>query len=324
MSKKSLIAVSLLALAAGLAFPHEAPGQGFPSRQVELVVPYPPGGSSDALARGLQPMLERALGQTVVVVNRPGAAGGVAASLLARTRADGHTILLASSSAMTLVPRFEKVEYEPLRDFTFVALVTRLSSMLLVRADAPWKTIDQFFEYAKQNPRKIKYGTSAQAGTYLAMEAVGKERGLEWVHVPFKGDGPAINALLGGHIDAAALYSAYVPHVKAGKLHPLLALTGFRPRSFPEVPTLRSVGLKFEGKGSTESITGIIAPKGLSPDIVRKYEDALRTAVASPEFLKVAEALDVEAHYLNSEEYRKETEAGYRAVGEVFKRLGLN
>lgn len=323
MPRRILTGLALVVLAAILSPLGGARAAEFPTRSIELIVPYPPGGSSDAIARGLGPTLEKVLGQTVVVINKPGAAGAVAASLVARAKPDGYTILLASSSALTLVPRFDRVEYEPLRDFTYIGLVTRLSSMLLVQSEAPWKTFDELVEYARRNPKKIKYGASGRAGTYLGMEAIAREKGIELVHVPFKGDGPAINALLGGHVDAAALYSAYVPHVRAGKLRPLLALTGFQVRAFPEVPTIKDVGLKFVGKGSTESITGIIAPRGVSADVVRKYEEAIKAAIAAPEFLKVAQALDVEPHFLTSEEYRKEMEESSRAVGEVFQGLGL-
>jgi len=296
----------------------------FPTRSIELVVPYPPGGSSDALARVVAPTLEKQLGQPVVVVNKPGAGGIVAATIVSNAKPDGYTILIASSTALVMAPRFEKVEYDTLKDFTYMGLVARLIPMILVRADSPWKTFEDLMTYVKNNPGKVRYGTSGpHSGTHVAMSAMAKERGLEWVHVPFKGDGPVVNAILGGHIEVAGLFSVYKPHVSAGKLRPLVSLMDTRVKAFPDVPTYKDLGFKFDTKGSVQSITGIIAPNGVAPAIVAKYEAALKAAVDSPEFQKTVEIAGMVSDFMPAAPYRREMEEGHHNAVRMVKELGL-
>ena len=296
----------------------------FPTRSIELVVPYPPGGSSDELARAVAPTLEKQLGQSVVVVNKPGAGGIVAATLVSNAKPDGYTILIASSTALVMSPRFEKVEYDTLKDFTWMGLVARLVPMVLVRADSPWKTFEDLATYAKNNPGKLRYGTSGpHSGTHVAISAMAKERNLEWVHVPFKGDGPVVNAILGGHIDIAGLFSVYKPHVSAGKLRPLVSLMDTRVKAFPDVPTYKDLGFKFDTKGSVQSITGIIGPAGIAPEIVAKYEAALKAAVDSPEFQKTVETAGMVPDFMPAAPYRREMEEGHHNAIRMVKELGL-
>lgn len=295
----------------------------FPTRNIELVVPYPPGGSSDALARAIAPGLEKALGGTIVVVNRPGAGGLVGATLVSKAKPDGHTILIASSTALLLAPRFQKTEYDSLKDFTYMGLAARLVPMILVRTDSQWKTFEDLLAYAKNNPGKIRYGTSGPtSGTHVAMASMAKERGIEWVHVPFQGDGPVVNAILGGHIDVAGLFSVYLPHVKADTLRPLVSLMDTRVSMFPDVPTYKDLGFKFDARG-VQSITGIIAPAGVEPAIVAKYEAAIKHAVQTPEFQKTVDTLGMVTDFMPAAEYRRETEEGYHSSGRMLKEIGL-
>jgi tripartite-type tricarboxylate transporter receptor subunit TctC len=296
----------------------------FPTRSIELVVPYPPGGSSDALARAVAPTLEKQFGQPVVVVNKPGAGGIVAATIVSKAKPDGYTILIASSTALVMAPRFEKVEYDALKDFTYLGLVARLIPMVLVRADSPWKTFEDLATYAKSNPGKLRYGTSGpHSGTHVAMSAMAKERNLDWVHVPFKGDGPVVNAILGGHIDVAGLFSVYKPHVNAGKLRPLVSLMDTRVKAFPDVPTYKELGFRFDTKGSVQSITGIIAPAGVAPEIVTRYEAALKAAVDSPEFQKTVETAGMVSDFMAAPAYRREMEEGHHNAIRMVRELGL-
>lgn len=314
--------LALIGLVAGL--PPVATAADFPTRSIELLVPYPPGGSSDALARAIAPTLEKDLGQTVVVVNKPGAGGIVAGTLVARAKPDGHTILIASSTALVLAPRLQQVEYDSLKDFTYVGLVARLIPMVLVRADSPWKTLEDLVTYAKQNPGKIRYGTSGpHSGTHVAMASIAKEKGIDWVHVPFKGDGPVVTGILGGHVEVAGLFAAYKPHVAAGKLRPLVSLMDKRTKFFPGVPTYKELGFKFDARGSIQSITGIIAPAGLPPVVVTKLEAAVKKAVDSPELHKTVETVGMEADFLTAAEYRREMEEGYHNAGRMLKDVGI-
>lgn len=320
-----LVAGSAAMVAAAVGLSASGAGaQAFPTRPIEFVVGYAPGGASDAIARVLGKKLEEEFGQPVTVVNKPGASGVVAAALVSKARGDGHTIHVISSAAVTVVPHIEKVEYNPLTDFTYLALVVRQAPAVIVRAEAPWKTAQEFLEYAKSNPRKVKYGSYGEfGGAHIAMEGIGRERGLEWVHVPFKGDGPTVTALLGGHIDAATTAAGHVPHVRAGKFRMLLMLQNRRSQVFPDVPSLRDLGLKFDAKGSSDVITGIVAPKGLPREIARKYEEALERAARSPEFVKVTETLALERAFVRGAEFQKEVEEGHAYVVTTLKSVGL-
>jgi tripartite-type tricarboxylate transporter receptor subunit TctC len=299
-------------------------GAEFPSRPIDLIIPYAPGGPSDTSSRSIAPKLGEVLGQPVIPVNKPGASGALAVSLLAKNRPDGYTILLVSNSALTVVPNFEKVSYNPQTDFTYLCKLFNQSPMVVVRAEAPWKTWQELIDYAQKNPKKIKYGSWGQYSSgHIAMEAIGKEKSVEWGHVPFKGDGPCVTALLGGHIDVAPVAAGHVPHVRAGKLRCLLMLQSYRSQNFPEVPCMRDVEIKFEGKGTTETISGMIAPKGLPKEIVKKYEVALEQASRSPEFLNALNSLGCDLQYLSGEELRKEVEGGFTYITELVKKLGF-
>ena len=315
-----LVVAMAVVMAAG---PMVVGATDFPERNIELVVPYPPGGSSDALARAIAPGIEKALKGTVVVVNKPGAGGLVAATLVSKAKPDGYTILIASSTALLLAPRFQKADYDTLKDFTYMGLAARLIPMILVRTDSPWKTFEDLLAFAKNNPGKIRYGTSGPtSGTHVAMASMAKERGINWVHVPFQGDGPVVNAILGGHIDVAGLFSVYLPHVKADKLRPLVSLMDTRVSVFPDVPTYKDLGFKFDARG-VQSITGIIAPAGVDPAIVAKYEAAIKHAVQTPEFQKTVEIQGMVTDFQPAAEYRRETEEGYHSAGRMLKEIGL-
>jgi tripartite-type tricarboxylate transporter receptor subunit TctC len=277
------------------------------------------------MGRAVAPKMGEVLGKTIVPVNKPGASGALALTLLTKIKPDGYTILIASASHLTVVPNFEKVAYNTLTDFTFLGkLCNQTVTMLVVKADAPWKTAEEFFDYAKKNPKKIKYGTPGQFhGGHIFMEALGREKGIDWVHIPFKGDGPCATALLGGHIDAGVIYTGHVVHVRAGKLRGLVTLRTQRSRFFPDIPCLPEVGSKMEGKGLTESMNGLIGPKGMPADIVKKYEVAIEQATNSPEFLRASQTMVVEPHYLPGEGYFKETESGYKYVSDLATKLGF-
>jgi tripartite-type tricarboxylate transporter receptor subunit TctC len=298
---------------------------GFPEKSIELIIPFAPGGPSDTMGRAVCPGMERVLGQPVVAINKPGASGVVALTLLSKMKPDGYNILIASASHLIVVPNFEKVAYNTLSDFTFLGkLCNQTVTMLVVKADARWKTAEEFFDYAKKNPKKVKYGTPGQFhGGHIFMEALGREKGIDWVHVPFKGDGPCATALLGGHIDAGVVYTGHIPHVRAGKLRGLVTLQPQRSRLFPDIPCIPEVGIKMEGKGLTDSMNGIIGPKGMPATIVKKYEKAIEQATKTPEFLRASKAMEVEPHYLPGAEYRQEVESRYKYVSELGTKLGF-
>ena len=324
MSPRSPQSILFFFLIFSLIITGIALGESFPTRSIDLYIPFAPGGISDTMGRSLVPKLGEVLGQPVVPVNKSGASGALAVALLAKSKADGYTILIVSNSSLTVVPHFENMGYNPLSDFTFLCKTYDQISMLVVPADSPFKSFQEVVDFAKKNPRKLKYGTWGQfSGVHIAMEAIGMEKEIEWGHVPFKGEGPVVPALLGKHIDLGVLAPGGVPHIKVGKLRLLLVLQGSRSKTFPEAPCLRDVGIKFDGKGSSELMSGIIAPRGLSMGIRKKFEDALKEAVKSPEFLRASATLGLEPRFLPGDEFQKEIESGNKYVGGVVKRIDL-
>jgi tripartite-type tricarboxylate transporter receptor subunit TctC len=181
---------------------------------------------SDLTARALAEAAGKVLKQPVIVVNKPGASASLAMSLLAKAKPDGYTIGNLPSKATVIMPHVEKVSYDPLKDFTPIMNFFNYAAALVVRTDAPWKNMNEFVEYARKNPKAVKYGTYGAYGTTtLVMEALGKKLDVQWDTIPFRADADAVVALLGGHITAAASASMYAPQVRAGQLRILAMMS---------------------------------------------------------------------------------------------------
>jgi tripartite-type tricarboxylate transporter receptor subunit TctC len=297
-------------------------GAEFPTRQIDLLIPYAPGAQADACGRSIAAKLMEYWNQPVIPINKPGASGALALSLLAKYAPDGYAISYCASSALVVVPICQKVSYNSMTDFTYLCKLFNQSPMVAVRADAPWKTWQEFIDYAEKNPQKVKYGSWGEYSSgHIAMTAIGKEKSIQWAHVPFKGDAPCVTALLGGHIDVATFAAGHVPNVRAGKLRGLLMLQGYRSPNFPNIPCMKEVGIKFQGKGSTETISGMIGPKGMPKEIIKKYETALERASTTPEFMNVLNSFGCDRHFVSGNDFRKEVEQGYTYVSELVKKL---
>ena len=231
----TLLAVLMCWLSAGAV----QAASDFPTKPIQLIVCWSAGGSEDMRSRALATKAAEVLGQPVVIVNKPGGSGTLGLTFTAKSKPDGYTIASASTSPILVTPFFQKLEYDPIKDFTFIAGTCTQPYVIAVRSDAPWKNIEELLGYVKQNPGKIKYGSPGQ-GHYcnIYMEVLAKNRGLSWAHIPFKGDQPNIIALLGGHVPIIATSSAIIPHVKAGKIRLLAIVADSRIASFPEHPPL--------------------------------------------------------------------------------------
>jgi len=313
-----LLAVALLGKFSGIA----QAASDYPTRPIQLIVAWSAGASEDLRNRSLAPTLEKVLGQPVVVVNKPGAAGTLGLTMVAKAKPDGYILGSASTSPLLFAPHVQKVEFNPLTDLTYIAGTCIQPYGIVVRSDAPWKTFEELSDYVKKNPGKIKYGSFGIGGlAHIYMEAIAKEWNLNWVHVPFKGDAPNMTALLGGHVPVSAASSAYVPHVKAGKMRVLVLLTGKRMAAFPEVPTLKEMGFKLDLRAN--EVLGLCGPKGLPPEMVTKLENACKQAVESSEFRKAMESLDNEGKFRDSQTITKLIHELYPQIGEKIKELGI-
>jgi tripartite-type tricarboxylate transporter receptor subunit TctC len=247
------IALALFICGAGMSRAQE-----FPAKPVVLVVPWPAGGTTDLGMRALANATEKYLKQKIVTENRPGAAGVLGPQQVVQAAPDGYTVVQIPITVFR-APFMRKVNFSPETDFTYIIGVSGYTFGVVVRADAPWKTFQEFLTFAKNNPGKINYGTPG-AGTslHLTMEQIAGKQGIKWQHVPFKGTAETTSALLGGHIDAVADATGWAPMVNAGQFRLLVTWNAARSKNWPDVPTLKETGVDLV----SNSPFGIAGPKG--------------------------------------------------------------
>jgi tripartite-type tricarboxylate transporter receptor subunit TctC len=303
-----------------LYFPSSLKAADFPTKAVTLICPWTPGGATDTFLRVLAEATKKYLGQPVVLENKPGGGGTVGPAAMAATaRPDGYTV------AQISVPVFRyqhmmKVDYDALKDFTYVIGLTGYIFGVVVKADAPWKTFDELIAYAKANPGKITYG-SPGVGTsqHITMERVARARGIKWTHVPMKGTGENMPALLGGHINVAADSTGFAPYVDSGQMRLLVTFGEKRTKKWPQTPTLKELGYKI----TVDSPFGLAGPKGMDPKVVKALHDAFKKGLDDPETLKILDKLDMVYAYKNTEEYVKEVRELFEEEKELVEMLGL-
>ena len=289
-------ALSMIVALSGIAC-----AETFPSRPVTLVVPFPPGGSTDVVMRSLGSATEKYLGQTIVIENRAGANGVSAPVQMAATAApDGYTI----SQVNRLVfrhPFVVKTTFDPAIDLTYIIGITGYTFGVVVRADAPWKTFEECLAAAGRQPMPLTFGTTgAGSSQHIIMEQLARQRGFKWTHIPFKGDADMLNALLGGHIDVVAGSTTWGPLVDAGKFRLLVTFGANRTKSWPNVPTLKDIGIDMV----MTAPFGLAGPKGMAPEIVKTLHDAFSRGMQEPSFLTTLARFDQEIWYRSSEDYR--------------------
>ena len=259
--------------------------QNYPERPIRLVVPVPPGGSLNLYTRMIAQQLTDLLGQTVVVDNRPGANGIIGADLVAKAAPDGYTLLMGASPTLGVNPTLYagKMPYDPIRDFTPITMVAKGSPSLASNRDVPVKSIKELIAYAKANPGKLNYGTSGTgSGNHLMGEMLKAAAGIDIVHVPYKGGGPALVALLASEIDLMITPPpTFIPHAKAGRVRFLVVSSAERLPAIPDVPTIAESG--FQGFEATFWYC-VVGPRGLPQPVVKRLHAALTTVLTSAEF----------------------------------------
>lgn len=293
----------------------------YPSKPINCLIGYAPGGLSDLTARALAEAAGKVLKQPIIVVNKPGASASLAMSLLANAKPDGYTIGNLPSTATVIMPHVEKVSYDPLKDFTPIMNFFNYAAALVVRTDAPWKNMNEFVEYARKNPKAVKYGTYGAYGTTtLVMEALGKKLDAQWDTIPFKADADAVVALLGGHITAAASASMYAPQVRAGQLRILAMMSQRRSPEFPNAPTLIEMGHQMVAEG----FVGLGGPKGLPAPIAAKLEQAYTEALQDKGYLALVKKMALAEDYKSSREFPKFIQESFKLHGELIQAVGLD
>ncbi len=279
----------------------DAPAQTFPSKAVRIIVPYPPGGTSDILSRLLSPKLNEVFGQPVVVDNRPGANGNIGADLVAKSPPDGHTLLLADLGALTISPSIYKLPFDPVRDFAPVTMVTYSPHLLAVHPTVPVKTVKELVALAKSKPGLLNFAVSGIGGApHLAGIAFEAQTGVKWTYIPFKGGSDAIIGLASGQADAIfnGMLATY-PHVKSGKLKLLAVSSAKRVASIPEVPTVAEAGLKGFETGSWQ---GVVAPAGTPKEAVARLNAEITRILNTPEMKENLARQGAEVYTMTSEQ----------------------
>jgi tripartite-type tricarboxylate transporter receptor subunit TctC len=292
----------------------------YPSQPVKLIVPWPAGGSSDIVLRSLAEAATRHLGQPIIIDNKPGASGTLGPSVMVSTaKPDGYTITQMPISVFRQ-PFLMKTSYDPLKDFTYIIHLTGYTFGVVVRADAPWRSWDEFVAYAKDNPGKVSYATPG-IGTslHITMSQIAEIRGIDWLHVPYKGSAETGRAVLGGEVTAAADSTGWAPLVEAGQLRLLVTWGAERTKRFPAVPTLQELGYGIV----SESPYGLAGPKGMDPAHVRILHDAFARALRDPLVLTTLERFDQQTAYLDSADYAASVKATVAEQKTMIEKLGL-
>ncbi len=294
--------------------------QDFPTKPITFVIPYPAGGSTDLTGRALANAAKKYLGQPIICENKSGGGGTVGPSLVITKPADGYTIGI-SHGAATIAWHMGKLNFSPLDDTTPIIRYTSYVFGLVVRADSPWKTIQELVKYAKENPGKLTYGTPG-VGTnpHLAVEELSMITGIQLVHMPFKGGAESNTALLGGHIDAISDSTSWGPLVDAEKFRLLVTYAPQRMPRYPQVPTLKEAGYDMVYSSPLQ----IIGPKGMPKPIVAKLHDAFRKSLDDPDYLSILKKYDMSLNYLGPEDLEKAIRQESEQIKRVVQKLGLD
>jgi tripartite-type tricarboxylate transporter receptor subunit TctC len=305
-------------LASGLAHAQA----DYPNRPIRLVVPFSPGGSSDAVSRLLSQKLSAQLGQQVVVDSRPGAGGNLGADIVAKSKPDGYTLLFAAGSFAVNVSLYEKLPYDPLKDFEPVAHVCRVNGILVTHPSVKAASVQELVALAKAQPGALNYA-SAGSGTilHLAGELFKTQAGVNLTHVPYKGSGPALSDLIGGQVQVMfANVPGTLQHVKAGKLRVLAATGDRRASALPEVPTIAESGLP-----GFQAATwfGILAPAGTPREIVAKLNAEIAKALAAPELVEHLRNEGADVVGGSPEQFRAFLKSEVERWGPVVKAAGI-
>jgi tripartite-type tricarboxylate transporter receptor subunit TctC len=323
MKRRNIIKTGMGAAAAGLAMPLYLPharAQAFPSKPVNFIVPWPAGGSSDITLRAYAEAAGKALGQPMIIDNKAGASGTLGAATLASTaRPDGYTIAQLPITFLRL-PIMQKTVWDPIASFSFISHLSGYTFGITTKADGPFKSFQDMVTFAKANPGKVTYATPG-AGTslHIGMELIASKLGMKLTQVPFKGGAETNAAVLGGHTMLQADSTGWKPLVDSGQLRLLCVWTEKRTKGWPDVPTLREVGVDLV----FDSPYGVAGPKGMDPAVVKKLDEAFRAAAQDPNVIATHEKFDMPVKYMPSDAYAASVKQLYAQEKDALEKLGL-
>ena len=296
-----------------------ASAQSFPAKPVKLVIAFPAGGPTDITMRALADNASKILGQPVIVENKPGAGGTLPAQALQTAQPDGYTLAQIPLGVFRL-PYTTKINWDPVKDISYVLNVTGYAFGIVVPADSPLKTWTHFVAWAKANPGKLSYGsTGTMTSPHLTTELIAQKLGIELLHVPYKGSADLMQATLGGQLMAAADSTGFAPQVEAGKLRVLNTWGAERLAKFPDAPTLKELGLDIV----QNSPFGIGAPKGTPAPVVKRLHDAFKQAMEQDSYKTALARYDMVPMYMSTAAYQKFAQETFAREKALVEKLGL-
>jgi tripartite-type tricarboxylate transporter receptor subunit TctC len=317
-----LVPVRIASILMGLLFSWVLTGNGwaqYPTKPINMIVGWGAGGSTDVTIRALSDAAGKILGQPVVAVNKPGGGSAVGLTLLKNEKPDGYTLGNLSSAGIT-GQHLRKVAYDVTQDFTPIIRYGDYIHGIVVRADAPWKSLKDLVAQAKVNPGKIKYSSPGTGSSHhLVVEALGIQEGIKWTHIPYKGGHEATTALLGGHVDFQTCASEWKPYVDSGALRLLSVTAEKRYEKYPTIPTMVEQGYSIWAI----TLVGIVGPKGIPAPIADKLHEAFKKAMANAEFKKSMEGFDMPIVYRDPAGLTRDTKEISDRWGNLIRQLGL-
>jgi tripartite-type tricarboxylate transporter receptor subunit TctC len=316
MKRRHLVQLAGAALAAPV---FTAQAQSFPAKPIKLIIAFPAGGPTDITMRSLADGASKILGQTIIIDNKPGAGGTLPAQALQISAPDGYTLAQIPLGVFRL-PYTTKINWDPIKDISYVLNVTGYAFGLVVPAESPIKNWAQFVAWAKANPGKLSFGsTGTLTSPHLTMELIAQKLGIELLHVPYKGSADLMQAIMGGQIMAAADSTGFAPLVESGKLRVLNTWGDQRLAKFPDAPTLKELGLDMV----QNSPFGIGAPRGTPADVVKKLHDAFKTVMDQDSYKAALARYDMVPIYMSSEGYGKFAQETFAREKALVEKLGL-
>jgi tripartite-type tricarboxylate transporter receptor subunit TctC len=304
---------------ATLAAPSLLRAQSFPSRPIRYICPWPAGGSTDAVMRALATSASAALGQQIIIDNKPGAGGMLGAIELVNAKPDGYTLAQLPQGVFR-IPHMQKVAFDTLKDFTWIACLTGYTFGLVVPSASPIKSIKDYVDFAKANPGKMTYGSTGNGTSpHLAVEEFAQRAGIQLTHVPFKGNAENMQAILGGHIMSASDATGWGPHVESGKLRLLATYGSKRTKRWPNIPTLDELGYKTV----SDSPFGVGGPKGMDPAVTKTIHDAFKKTLDDPAVMASFDKFDQSVIYMDTATYTKFAHESFQAEKALIERLGM-
>jgi tripartite-type tricarboxylate transporter receptor subunit TctC len=294
--------------------------QSYPSKPVRLISSLAAGGMSDTFIRTASQLASKHLGQPIVVENRPGASGVLGAVAMAQIpKGDGY-VLMQSLMTMIRLPHLQSLGYDPMKDLEFISGLGAASYGIVVRADSPYKSLQDLIAAAKAKPGQVSYGSiGSGSAPYMVMEELGLLTGVQWLHVPYKGGSETNNALLGGFVEAVSDSTSWGPLVDSGRFRLLVTFGEKRLKQWPAAPTARELGIPLVH----QSLIGVGGPKGMDPQVIEAIDTAFRKATLEPQFAQVLDQFALVPMYMDHAAYSRFMREAYVREGELLTKLGM-